>query len=776
MKSFFKFLGRNKFYTLVNVLGLSVSLMFVLIASTYIWQETQRDRQHAKADRIYALGIGANPGDGVGSAWALQYRLRDRFPEIESSCAITAGDNAFKDEAGNLIKGESLMVDSTFFSMFDFPLKVGDRATVLSSPNAVVITEEFARRMFPGRDPMGRSFRIRSDQDSTTLVVTGIMEPITNSVIGSGLQEPIAIVARIEMMKYINPYILSPRMNNATGAGVFLLARPGVDLSSRVADYTEYARDFYWILEDPDRSLCLTPLRELYFNRADYLPAHFGQSNPTLIRLLGAAGLVILIFAIINYINLTVAQSAKRAREMSMRCLLGDSRKGIVWRLIAESSLLVLVSAAIGLLLAVAVRPIASELLRTNLDLAILLQPMLVLLAIVAFALTGITAGIIPAAVISAAKPIDVVRGTFHPGGHHMFTKVFIVVQNVVTIVMLSCALTMYLQLRHLVNAPMGFDYSNVISFSAIGMDQTLKERISALPMVEAVSLSQGTPLDGGNNWTFHYGSNSISLQIFEVDPEWLDIYRISTMSDNGAHGAYVTRRFLAEEGLDETSPNILIGENVSTVRGIIQDFKIRGILAEQHPMAVMVQPQIENPWNVSVRVTGDHAAAWDAICRVYTELNNGMDLRDFESDPFEEQKIRRLYAEEERLLTLVAIFTAIAVLLSALGLMAMSTYYVQERAKEIAVRKVFGSTSAAMTVRLLRSFGSYVAIAVVIAVPVAYCIMGDWLSSYTYRISLSWWIFAIASIFCALVALIAVLAQSRRAANTNPIHYLRNH
>lgn len=778
MKSYFKFLSRNKFYTAINVLGLSVSLMFVIIIGTYVMRETRMDVQHSKGANIYAASNSVDDGDGFfGWPWRLQFRLRDRFPAIENSCSMsTTYSNIITGPDGKDVKADVMLVDSTFYSMFDFGLISGDRSSVLRDKHSAVVTENFARTLFGDEDPIGRSFKIRND--STIVFVTGIMEPIKNSAIGAGIDKPIDVLARCELLEWINPYSVIEGMNNAGAVTTFLQITPGTDIKALAQDATDYARGFFWVLQDyPENHFSFRSLRDLYFSDQDMACEFIGTGDPAMIRILIVAGILILFFAIINYVNLTVAQATNRTKEMAMRRLLGDNRTGIIRRLISESLVITGVSAIIGAALAVAALPFASELLAVHLELSELLTPGALLPAFVLLVLTAIAAGIIPAVIISTAKPMDVVRGTFRRVTKQIFSKIFIVFQNVVTIVMLTCTFTMFLQLRHLINAPMGFDYSNVILLPGMGnLSAPMKERIRQIAGVEDVVLTRGTPYDGGNNNTFRCNDNVISLQYFEVEKGWRDVFRIEVESDNGnTNGYFVTRRLLAEEGLPDNADSFYYGQEAFPIRGIVKDFKIRGILAEQRPMAILEEEDLQYPWAIAVRTHDDPLRVFDAICDVYKELaGEDYDLRDYISTPLMEDLYHRQFLREERILKLMVIFAAIALIISILGLIAMSTYYVEQRACEIAVRKVNGATGSHILMRLMRSFLSLVGIAVLIAIPIAYLLMGSWLSGYVYRISLHWWIFALGAASCLLASALAVIVQSARAAAANPITYLR--
>ncbi len=785
MKSFFKFLSRNKAYTAINVLGLAVALMFILIIGAYTWQETHIDTWHSKAGRTYTLGLLQDDGLTYNAShWRVGYNLKNRFPEIEDYCAVTrAGGNQVVGPDGEWHTTSILLVDSTFYSVFDFPLEEGDRASVLKAPNSAVVSRKLAQALFGGDDPIGKTIRLGQNDDSGQLIaltVTGVMEPMKNTMLsGDGMNsEEVELIARFENIRYYNFSQYDEHMSNAAGSLVFIVGAPGSNLEANAQIYNDYAKEFFWILKDEyNCRLSVTPLDGLYLSGLD--SPGFREGNPMIVKVLFWMGVAILLFAIMNYINLTVAQATGRAKEMATRRLLGDSRKGIILRLIAESCLLVVVAFMIGLGGAALALPYAGQILDVTLHLGVLINPVTLTVGLLMLAAVGVAAGIVPAVIISSVKPIDIVRGTFRRHTKGLWSKILIVAQNVVTIVMLVCTLTMYLQVRHLVEAPLGFEYKDRISIRGLGNQiGPMKRMLESLGCVDMVVLSAGTPFDGGNNNSVVYEGKALSIQIMKGDENWLEFFGIVPERDNGnPDGWFVTHKMLADLGLpldaELLPPGSVFGESGVPIRGVVPDMRIRNILESEHPIMIKIMSKLDDVWSLDVKIKGDPAEAWRQINEASKEVFNGHELAEFMPRPFMEQEIAEKFAAENRLSVIVGIFTLVAVIISMLGLVAMSTYYVQQRAREIAVRKVFGSTSGSVLQRLLRSFMTYVAVAIVIAVPVAWWLMSDWLSEYSYRIPLYWWIFAAAGAVCVVISLLSVWLQSWRAASANPVKAL---
>lgn len=774
MKSYFKFLSRNKAYTAINVLGLALSMMFLILIGAYYWQETHIDRQHSKGDRIFVLGTRLDGINRSGSHWRMGRKLVDAFPEIEQACAVMVQGNSIPKNNGQFTWARIMYTDSTFFSMFDFPLISGTRETVLEDLNSIIISEPFARELFGDEDPIGKPVYIMS-KESNPLIVKGVFAPLKNTVFDTKDNHPVSLITRFEHITPINPSLTEETMPNATGAEVFLLAKKGVDLREKREEMQDYMKTCFWIFQMPgcEDILSIYKFHDIYL---DGIPSVAGVNcvgNKKMVNLLFYAALGILLFSLMNYVNLTVAQSGFRAKEMALRRLLGEGRTRIALRFICESSMLVLISFIIGLGLAVLAKPYMESLLHNKLDLFGAANVVTISVGAIILIVIGVLAGIIPSMLISSVKPIEVVRGTFRRKSKMLFSKIFIIVQNVVTITMIAACITIYCQTRHLIDAPLGYNTKNIIMIGGLGqLTDRMQPEIEKLSGVEKVGRSLGTPFNRGNNNTFNWEGKTISMQFIYCDKAFLDILGIKPLTDNGnTNGYFVNNTLLETLELDEHSDNFPAGSDSKLpIRGILSDFIVGDIESPQPPLAMKIESHIENPWSLAIKISGDNVEAWNKINDIYQSIVPEASLDEFFTFPFFDQQIADRYSKENQIMEVMTIFTAIAIIISMLGLMAMSTYFVQQRQREIAVRKVLGSSSRGVLIKLIRSFMLYVVIAFVISIPVIYALMTDWLSSYSYRISLSWWIYALAGLFCLIVSFLAVYVQTRIASNANPI------
>jgi putative ABC transport system permease protein len=787
LKSYFTFLSRNKGYTAINVLGLSLSMMFVILIGVYTWQEYHVNSQYPKADRILVYGLdmrrGAMKSLTSGGNWRLQKYFKSRYPEIESSCAIFGGKGNtemgfIKDN--NRTQYPTLFVDSTFFTMFDIPMILGDARTALNDRNDAVVTEDFARRYFGSPEAaMGKQLNM---EGMLKFRVKGVVPAIKHSSIPEA-----DVFVRFETAGLINSHLTNEEMGNATGAEVLFLERPGAHLESKLSDMDQYQQQFFWIFQggDIETHTTLTPLSKYYFSKLD-ASAGLRRGDVRIVNVLFAVGLVILLFAVFNYVNLTNAISDKRAREMAMRRLVGASHRNVVNRLICESLLLCASSMVIALLLAWAAVPYTDKLLDTDLELSLLASPLGISLLVLFTLLLGLVSGVLPATVISQVKPIDIVRGTFHFRTHQRLSQLFIIVQNVCTIVLIAVAFAMSAQIRHLIHLPRGYNTHDILEIGlSFGDDPSDGDRksidawydgLKQIPEVADMSACWGTPHDGGNNETFNIGHTTISSQVLMGDSHYMKLFGLTAISKTGLRDSsnnevYVNKQMLAEEGLPMNSRYYYASNNGAPQRinisGVLSDFTIRGIESNQHPVVLKICADSLRYHQMStvIQLQGDEVKGCEAIRQLFQKcFDSPLDL----SDCFLDQQIKDEYQGETRIATVVSLFAVIAIVISLLGLVAMSTYYIDGRRKEIAIRKVFGSTSAGVEKRLVQQFMSYVLIAFVVAVPLAVWVYSTWVSQYSHRAV--WWpwiLFAGAVVF--LASFLAVFMQSRRAARQNP-------
>uniref|UniRef100_A0AB33JAL7 ABC transporter permease n=1 Tax=Prevotella sp. GTC17259 TaxID=3236795 RepID=A0AB33JAL7_9BACT len=779
MSSFLTFLSRNKAYTAINVFGFSISLMFVILIGLYVQQEYNVDKMHTKASRIwfqgYDMKLQGATKNVLGSHWRMQKHLRSLCPEIENSCAIVHQDLKVSTPVGEEMRIKVLMTDSTFFRIFDFPLVKGNPSSVLNAQDNAIISEELARKLYGDADPIGRPLIL---QDSVHTIITGVMQKMEGSSI-----TPAEAIIRFEKTNLFNSFLTDEHMGNSVGAQLAFLVKDGFDPNSKSADMDRYLKDVNWIYQMPNSKphIFFAPLSQLHFSTIPAYTDSFVKADSQLVKILFWVGLIILLFAIFNYINLTVAQSGLRSKEMATRRLFGSQRHDIMLRLIRESILLCTLSAIASIILAALLAPYASRLIGTDILFSRLFSIPNLSLIVLGVLAVGLLAGILPAYYVSQNKPIDVVRGTFRMSVKMRFSHLFIIVQTTATIILLACSLTIGLQLHHLVSAPLGYQTRNILNIfnptgDSVRVGQFM-QRLQTLPCVEVATACQSIPLEAGNNITRELDGRTVSIQYLVGDSNYLKVFDIQlakTYPIATSPAVYVSQGAFHATGESADSRTFKAGIDGKTpVAGVLSPLHLGVITTETNPVVIYVvrhKPLI--PWQYAIKIKGNPTDSYRQIAALYKDVFHE-DIDD--SKPvFVDDQVKSRFEKEQRTASIISIFTGIAILISLLGLVAMSTYFIQQHRREIALRKVFGSTNRQILTRLLHRFAIYVAVSFVVAVPVIWHFMGDWLQAYSYRIALSPWIYLVAGLIVLFFSLAAVFVQSHAASNENPVKYMK--
>lgn len=787
MKSFLNFVRKNGLYAFINLFGLTVSLAFVLLLAVFVSRQLTTDSFQENADRIY---IYANE-NFIGSAYYLQKHLLDHFPEVEKATSYLSGSGITGlgelHIAGNdaAIPAQTSYADSSFFDIFSFRLLSGSVEAWKASDRSAVVSRSFADTYFPDRDPVGQTltYSIVGDGDYT-FTVAGVMEDIDHSVI-----KYCDVMCRADIMAEVNS-ANNEEMSNTGQFDTFIMTWPNSDIQAKIPEIRDYLGKAWWAYsENMVDKVFFIPLRNLYFfDDSQSFTGNINQGDGQLVKILLAACIILLLFAVLNYINLTVAQSGRRAKEMATRRLLGEGKAGVIWRMIAEATAFAAVSTVLAVLIAEALAPYASRLLGYEFSVLAEITLPIALLIVVGIAVIGFLSGIIPALTISRAKPIDIVRGSFSLQIRSWFGKALIVIQQVVAVAMIAVSLMMLFQIRAMIHAPLGYNTEDILNvssdiFTSGSQIREFREAVEAMPFVESAGFGEGTPLYGTNNNTMYYQGGLLGFQLVRGDAEYFEILGLRLKSDNhlaDRNAWYWNEYAFKEAGLPETATECAFGNEkygyeTELIAGVYYDFKIRPLLYDQSAAQIYrydVYPESRTPWNVLVKITGDHAAAYDRIAEVYSRIRpDGA----FEASYIEDQ-IEATFIKYIQLQKIIIIFTVIAIFVSSLGLFAMSTYYIRAHSRNIAVEKVFGADKGLILRQISSSYLLLSLIAFVVSVPVSWLLTDAWLSQFSYSAGawLQWVLILASGVLSCGIAFLTILYQSIVAINTNPVIALR--
>ena len=787
MKSYFKFLSRNKAYTFINIAGLVASLMFIILMGDYTWRQCSIDSWHKNADRIYLTGSGE---DFFMWPQAAQ-EINAMCPEIEQTCCVMSQNGRIKYgqrevKEGDKENGIIMLADSNFFRFFDFELTKGDKRTALDAPDKCVITERLAQRLFGEKDPIGESLQIvgkrsvymnHEDPYDSTLVYTisGIVKDFDRTVLPNETQ----LIANMERFPQVMGYTLRPHSFAYSGTGAckaFLMLRPGATLDAKKKLIEDHlAKNYMWAHMD-NQEFFATPLTDIMF-----APQNNGygmqKGDKTRLHILLAAVLAILFFAVSNYINLTVANTGFRAKEMATRRLFGSSQYQISLKLIAESTLMIAVAFLIGFALAFCFQDDAAELFKGKIALLNDINLGTVSVCLGFILLVGIISGIMPSYQISRFQPIDIVKGNFRYQSKMVMGRLFIIVQNVVTVTMLTAALVIWLQLNHLIHAPLGFNTERLYYVNTPeGKSQTVRSQLEKMPFVESIGEYSGTTFVtySSSIRSITNGDKLTSLFLTDLDSTAFTLYGLDILKDYGntSNGYYLNEDAKRRLELTDDDREMVWGKDeTAPISGILKDFHRINVLHEAEPFAIRVQEHVDNP-NFLVKTNGDKQAK-TAFVEMMRELGVPEEAMEWSVSSLEEG-IAETFEDQQNTLKIITLFTVIAVIISVMGYVGMSLFFIRQRQKEIAIRKVMGSTSGEVLLLMLRTFSIPMLISFVIAVPISWYIMNGWLNNFSYRIALSPWIFAAAGFTCFIISLLTVIVQSWRAASENPINNIK--
>lgn len=794
MKYFFRFLKNNPLYAVINVVGLALSLMFVILIGDYTYRQFSIDKWHKNHERIYVLGT--ENGNSLLSWPDCAHSLKDRYPEVEDVCCVYMHNGKIKhedkvyeesqgDNAGNI-----MLADSNFFRFFDFKMIDGDRETALDSPEKCVVTESLAKALFPDGNALGQPLQIEgtryvfvSDDNgdpydsSLVYTVSGVIKDLDKTVF---LNET-AVIANFERA----PQVLGYRLRNDLMASgplgstlSFLMLRPGASLEDKIEDLTSYCIESIPVFNFyGNTKAAIIPLDDLMFAPQN-TGAGLQTGDKSLLGILLAVVLAILMFAVTNYINLTVANTGFRAKEMATRRLLGSDGLGISLELIGESTLMVFISFIIGGALALLLEDKVAVLFKGKIDILKDINFSTVSVSLLFIVLTGIISGIMPTISLSKYKPIDVVKGSFRYHSKMVLSRIFIILQNVITMTMMAATLTILLQMSHLVKAPLGYNTENIFRVSSDN-PEVLRNALKSQPFIQGIGSFSGTSLDGNYcsmSTRKDKDNNNLLVYLTTWDKEFIDIMGINLVKDNHLSGdvKYINEELAGKLSLGDGESEVTWGDgSVTQVAGVFSNFHMTNILDPYQPFMITVKDtdEIEDP-NFMVKTNGD-PLAWKKLCDLVKEVDGSTEDIDWKVQSIE-STVKASLTEEKNTMRVVSIFTGVAVLISVLGFIGMSLFFIRQRRKEIGVRRIMGSTTNEVLSLLLTKFCAPLLVSFIFAVPLSWFIMDKWLESFSYRIGLSPWIFIASGAVSLLIAVVSIFFQTLHAAHSNPADAIR--
>ena len=788
MKSYLKFLSRNKLYTAIEAVGLVISIAFVILIGNYVWQQYSIAHENPIGDRVYAVGN----GQYVALSWWDKAEFDAKIPEAEAVCRVSSRDMVIT-IGESKVQGIMIQVDPEFFEIFPNYQLLEGNLEEYGLKGHCLISESFARKHFTG-SPIGKQLSMENYfAGEETFTVCGVYKDFSGTMMPPSdiLSNPEYDAAyssgRIHPFSTIGQYVTLIKVKEGTDREA---------LAKKVEDICKEHYDSNFVKSTP-----IYTVPELYFNPEQWI---FHRGNKSVLQMLLVVVLLLLASAIFNYVNLSLALSGKRAKEMATRRLLGAPQGSIIWKYIGESILFTAVCFALALLLSWALLPIMNELLLNvttdtgntwmYIPVTLGLSAGTVAAYALAIVLIGALAGIAPALFASRFAPIDIVRGTFRRRSKMMFSKVFIVFQNTVSVILIAMAILMEAQLGHMMHRPLNARSEGLYSLGFYARDysevEPLVDRLNRIPEVKRVAFGRGFP--GQMNMELGFKApdgTHHQTQVIACTPEYFEMLGLKVVKDFGTpreNSVWMSQSLANEIELSDTTMTYYAGRfqvngiNTEYVGGVFEDIPTSDATASDPTTnsAIIMAPaqSILYGNGLMIEVEGDKRTADKAIMEAYaaySEEKNGTYVEPGQNG-YIMDVINRQLLPVKMALRLVELFMVLSVLIALLGLLAMSAYYSGENTKSIAVRKVFGSDVLRETRRTVKDYMVLVGIACIIGIPVSVWMAGKYLSRYTYRIENYWWIFVLAVVLTFAMAFGSVLWQTLKAAKTNPATELK--
>ncbi len=801
----FRNLRRHAFYSILNILGLAVGIACMLLAVLYVGYQFRFDQHHEKSDRIYR--VIRKIQDVSGERYDLGTKpvaphLRDKFPEVEAvTRMLVRGMWASNENRG--FNTRVCITDAEIFDIFTLPMVIGDPKTGLNDPHTAFLSQTLAHKLFGNEDPIGKTVNIHYKWFKGDFTVTGILkdQPKTSNdklqfdFLTTTYPQPSEKYPenrwRIRVWdEWPSNWFIGPLRT-------YVLLRQGADVAELQKKLHAFAADYQ--LDDPEHyDFYLQPLDRIHlYSMQDYGTAEINAGDITRCYMLLFIGLLVLLIACINYINLITARSANRLREVGMRKVVGATRLQLMGQFLGESLLIVLLAGVLAVLFASDALPFFNEFMDVDLHLIDASSVFVLALSLCVLLGTGLLAGSYPAFVLSAFEPVRALKGTSRSRRMGL-NQVMVVLQFGVSVVLIITTLVVHNQLSFVRTKELGFEKEHTVILPFFLQDRGLRPQVETIlnelctqPGVLKASAFHMTPGQIGPDRRIlragGHGDATFKLYWNGIDDSYLDLFGLSIASgrslvdmplfriidENRAEAFALINETAAQMlGWDDPVGKFFLyadGRVKINVIGVVKDYHNQSL---RHGIAPMILEKTFSLNRIAVRLApGDLKAQLTALESVWKQFLPG---RPFEYQFFDEV-LDGYYQSEITLQKVCGIFAALSIFISCLGMLGLIAFAVQQRTKEIGIRKVLGASEGNIILLLTRNFLWLTIIANVIGWPIAYYLMSSWLNDFAYRIELGPLMFIATGLLTLGIVLVTVGGQAWRAACANPVHALRD-
>ena len=785
----------NKTYSLINISGLAIGIACFMLIYLFVKDELGYDKFHSKAERIYRLTEKIDM-EGQGGEFSssnpfpvMKAMLTD-YPEYieegvrlfnfqQPTLTLEFGDNKFNER-------HIYFADSTFFKIFDFRLKAGDKNTVLANPNSIVLTQELAHKYFGDEDPVGKTIIYESNFN---LLITGVFDKLPsqthfnfdclisfstiNQIIGQGLQQN---------------WVWNPNWT-------YFLLKEDVDPKTLEAKFPDFVQKYYPAHLKPQITHYLQPLKDIHLkSNLDYeMQANNDEAN---IYIFSVVGVLIILIAIINFMNLATARSAKRAREVGMRKVLGADRSMLIRQFLGESLILSFFGVILALFLIEILMPVFNNLSGKELSFEYFAEPTNLILLLIVGLLVGLISGIYPAFFLSAAEPIRVVKGNINlqPKGA-LIRKVLVILQFTISLALIIGTLVIYQQLDFMQNANLGFNKENVLLVSfkppVANRYDTFKDELQRNKKIAFVTMMNEVIGEHHNTHEINYEGLEADRYVYFpgllVDEDFIETFDLKIIVGRDFSEEYIREDSLGiivnEAMINELNwgdPQSVINRRFNTIFGqeriigVVKDFNFVWLKEPIGPFFLDISPAFVRPFFLkfaAVRINSNDIK--NTVAFIEKKWNEIIPEYPFEFS-FLDENLNGMYKEQDNLGKLVGYFSILAIFIACLGMFALASFNAEQRTKEIGVRKVLGASVSGIVILFTKDFLKLVLIAVILAIPLAYLVLDRWLEDFAYRVNINPVIFIVSALVTFCIALGTIAFQAVKAANANPVKSLK--
>jgi putative ABC transport system permease protein len=793
-------LRKHSFYSFLNIFGLSLGLASCLLITLYVVEELSYDRSFENADRIYRIDADIKFGGpemklAVASD-PMGYTLKRDYPQVEAVTRLRErGSHLVRrnENANNMTESFVVFADSTFFDVFSIPFLAGDPKTALTEPNTLVLSERDAEKYFGKESPIGKTLLLDNEQ---TYRVTGVMQNIPSN----------SHISNLNML--LSMTTLEESRENSWGShnfNTYVVLREGVDYRAFEKNFETIIKKYVapWVqgimgatMEDLEKSgnylrYSLIPLTDihLYSDRVAELSVN---GNIQYVSIFSIVAIFLLLIACVNFMNLATARSANRAREVGVRKALGSERSSLVSQFLTESMLLSYISLGLALVIAFLTMPLFNQLAAKEISIPVSSVPFWLILVLMG-ALVGILAGSYPAFFLSGFRTIKVLKGTLATEGRGGYLRnTLVVFQFMISVMLIIGTLVIYRQLNYIQSKSLGYNKEQVLIIdngNALGTQkEAFRQEMLALPNVESVTTSYflPTPSARSDSPLFPEGEmmqdKAVSMQYWRVDEDYAKTLDLKILK-----GRFFSRDFPSDSTaivLNEEAVRMLgytdpIGRKVVTfgdidsktltIIGVVKNFHYESLRKNIGALNMTLD---RNGGLFAVRLKTDDVL--NSISKVEATWKQMAPGQPFEYR-FMNQDFDSTYRAEQRVGRIFITFALLSILIGCLGLFGLAAFTAERRTKEIGVRKVLGASVGNIATMLSKDFLKLVLIAILVASPIAWYGMNQWLADFAYKIDIQWWIFVVAGVLATFIALATVSFQSIKAALMNPVKSLRS-